>query len=256
MPETMEKKMQTPEHTDDLDLVAHRFEWARIRLNLRVVEVVCEAGFDNVEKGCQKLRDIEDGQPQPPSIYARFARVLNIDLDKLEEDLKQQRHERHRRFRQEIPPPQLGDLLQSARHKAEMSVEEVASRTQGAVSPKRLHRLEGGRDRFPTDDEIEALAAALSIKEEAIRAVYERERRVYDEQDKAPKLVMRALPGFYVNVSLPQPASTKQQLDYAMEYSRELNKKVCLVFTDGRSIYINPDGERSETFDPPSMSIG
>lgn len=248
--------MKTPEHDDDLELVAHRFEWARIRLNLNVEDVVREAGYEDIDKGCRRLRNLEDGKPQPESIYARFGQVLDIDLEQLAEDLEQQRRHRYEKDRQQMPPRELGALLESARDREDLTVEQAASRTDEIVSVRRLRRLEGGRDRFPSDAEIEALAQALSVSVEAIRNVCERERRIYDRRGDEPLLIMRAVPGFYTTTPLPQPSSTLQKLQYAQQFAKEKNVSVCLVFPDRRSVYIDPDGNRCESHRPPSMSVG
>lgn len=247
--------MKTPEHTEELDLVAHRFEWARIRLNLRVVEVVLEAGYENENKGCRRLRAIEDADPQPTPVYPRFAGVLGIDLEELVEELEQQRQQRLERHRQQMPPREFGALLESARESAEMTVEQVAAGTEGVINSERCHRLEAGRARLPSDREIEALAEPLGVDTRALRQAASRERKVYDRHDNSPTFVIRAVPGFYVNSPLPQPASTKQHLEYATNFAVEKGFRVCLVFFDGRSVYIEPNRSQSESFDPPSMSV-
>ncbi len=252
--------MKLPIHSEELDHVAHRFEWARIQLNLRVVEVVREAGYKNTNRGCRRLRAIENASPQNHiSVYERFAHVLDIDLDELEEELEEVREDRRRRIRQDMPPRILGTLLEKARRRLELTEPEVIARTDLEPADhyeRRFRRLEAGKARFPTAPEIEHFARALSIPAQAIRQAFEKERLVYDRCDDCPHLILRAIPGVAVTLPIPSRRSTKWYLEYADEYASHRRAKVCLVFKDGRSVYINPDGTRSECFEPPYMTIG
>lgn len=247
--------MQSPEHPEDLNHIAHRFQWARIRLNLRVAEVARETGCENIDEGCRSLRAIEDAEPQPAGIYERFARVLDIDLGELTEALHEKRRHRLEKLRQDLPPRRLGKLLETVLDREEMTVEQAAASTTGEVDPNRLHRLVKGRDRLPTDGEIEALAEALDIDPQALRNARMWERDVYDRRGDVPRLIVRAVPGFYVAQPLFEPGSTKEYLDYAARFARDRQTKVCLVFGDGRSVYIDPDGSRHESFESPSMNL-
>ncbi len=255
MPETMEKTMNTPEHHEDLQLVAHHFEWARIRLNLHIIEVARQADCDDIDNGCTQLREIENATPQPAEVYARFAPVLNIDLDGLEEQLQQRRDRRLEQHRQDIPARRLGAVLESVRTNADMSVDQVVDGTDGLVGTRRYHRLEKGRDRLPSGAELQALAKSFDIDVDALRWAAAQQRRVYDRLTDTPTFVARAVPGFYVTSPLPQPASTKQHLDYATTFARQKCVQVCLVFADSRSVYIKPDGTRRERFEPPSTTV-
>ncbi len=252
--------MKLPTHKEELDHVAHRFEWARITLNLRVVEVVREAGYENINKGCRRLSAIEDGSPQPHiSVYERFAHILDIDLELLQEELEEIREARRRRIRQDMPPRILGALFEQARRELNLTEEEIVARTELEPTDhyeRRLRRLDSGKARFPTDDEIDEFARALSLSPEAIGRAFEKERRYYDRRDDIPFFILRAIPGVAINLSFPHPMSTKMHLDYATRYAADRKAKVCLVFGDGRSVYINPDGTRSECYEPPHMTIG
>lgn len=254
----MEVFMKLPTCKSELDHVAHRFEWARLRLNLRIVEVVRETGTQNINKGCRRLRAIENGSPQPLSIYNSFAPVLDIDLDELHEELEDIREQRRQKIRQDMPPRILGALLEKGRQSLDLVEDEVIART--ALEPpedyvRRFRRLEAGKARFPTDDEIEAFGSVLLISPKAIRRAFEKERRPYDRRDDGPELLLRAIPAVAVRLPIPHNRSTKWYLDYAGEYAEDRQVKVCLVFGDGRSVYINPNGTRIECYQPPHMTL-
>lgn len=259
MPETMEDLMKLPTAKEELDHIAQRFQWARLTLNLRIEEAVGEAGSDDIDDGCQRLRAIENSTPQPDiGTYERFARVLDIDLDELHEELEALREQRRRTIRQDLPPRILGRLIEAARQKLGLTDTEIVDRTQLAPTKRyerRLRRLEAGKARFPTDDEIEAFAPALSVSTEAMRRAFEEERRVYDRRHDGPRLFMRVMPAVSASVPIPDSRSTKWYLDYADDYARDRAAKVCLVFGDERSVYINPDGTRTERYQPPRMAL-
>ena len=246
---------KAPRNTEDLEWLAHQFRWARIGLNLRVIDVVRESDCDDIKEGCRKLRGIESGSPQTPADYRRFASALDIDWDDLCGELDKRQSQHTQRWHQDLPPRRLGSLLASIRRRRDLSVEDVVARTQDIISPERLQRLEGGSDRLLGDDEIEALACALDIDAKSLRGAAADERRVYDERGDKPRLILRGVPGFYVEIPLPTPASTAAYLDYAARLAREKNKSVCLVFGDNRSVYFDSHGTRRESHRPPSMKL-
>lgn len=251
--------MKPPTQKEELEHVAHRFRWARLTLNLRVIEVADEAGYTDIDEGCRTLRAIEDGAPQPLiGVYERFAHVLDIDLDDLEAELETLREKRRQKIRQDVPRRILGSLIETSRRRLDLTEEEVIALTQLVPADhykRRLRRLEAGKARFPTDIETEQFARALRIPPQAIRRAFGKERRIYDRRDDTPELIMHAMPTVGASVPLPDSRSTKWYLDYAEEYARDNEAKVCLVFGDGRSVYIDPDGTRAESYKPPRTAL-
>ena len=245
--------MDRPIHNDDLSFLAHRFQSTRIRLNLRVPEVLDEADY---RMGCDHVRDIERGKPVPDAVYERIAQVLEIDFEKLTDELRNRCEERLRVPPQDLPPRVLGKLLASARNNAGLTVEETISRT--GLSPsqtyeRRLRRLEAGRDRLPAPHVLEALADALGISPYRLFDAYMKECEYYDEMGGQPNLIIRAMAAVYLPQPLPQGLDTAVYLDQAAAFSVEVNRRVALVFPDKRSVYIRPDGLRAESFRPPTM---
>ncbi len=249
---------------EDLSYIAHLFESARIKLNLRRVEVVREAGYKNTAKGCRRLKHIEGGEQEALPVYERFAHVLDIDWEEVKEEIRERRRKRREERDQLLPPRRLGSLLRKARERKELSVEEVIDRVEDSTNlseearerwERRFRRLESGSARFPSEVELRAFAGALEVPTEGLRCAAIDERAVYDRQRGVPQCIIRAVPGFYVQKKLPQGCSTLDAIDYAENFSDETNLKVCLVFPDRRALYFNPKTGRHENFTPPSMRL-
>lgn len=263
---------------EDLSYIAHLFKSTRIKLNLRVVEVVREAGYKNIAKGCRRLRHIERGkEKEAVPVYKRFAQVLDIDWEELKEELRERSRKRRDARDRHLPPPRLGSLLRQARERRELSVEEVIDRIdfsdkipedadeealEEALEEakkrwrRRLRRLESGEARFPSEVELRAFAGALKVTTAGLRCAAIDERAVYDKQRGVPECIIRAVPGFYVQKKLPQGCSTLDAIDYAENFSDETNIRVCLIFPDRRALYFNPRTGRHENFRRPSMRLG
>ena len=258
---------------EDLSYIAHLFKSTRIKLNLRAVEVVREAGYKNTAKGCRRLKHIEGGKKKEAvPVYKRFAHVLDIDWEEFKEELRERSRKRREEWDRHLPPRRLGSLLRKARERKELSVEEVIDKIdfsdkipedadEEALEEakvrwrRRLRRLESGSARFPSEVELRAFAGALEVPTEGLRCAAIDERAVYDRQRGVPQCIIRAVPGFYVQKKLPQGCSTLDAIDYAENFSDETNLKVCLVFPDRRALYFNPKTGRHENFTPPSMRL-
>ncbi len=246
-------------HVDDLRFLGDRFKEARKRLGLRRVELVREAGYKNINKGCRRIRHIESGEPPMADrrVFERFAHALDLQLDELfgrieqrEKMRRQEELERHKLW--------VGTLLNRAREQKGWGVEQTIDKA--GLSPaekyaRRLRRFESGEYRFPMDDELEALCEALEIP--GLKALYARQKECeyYDRLDKKPRIVARLMPAFYNRVRYPEHFGTDRTLRFAADFSEEHGFRVCVTFSDGRAVYIEPDGYRFESNRQPTMTI-
>ena len=263
----MEPHMQRPIDRDDLNHLATLFQSTRIRLNLTIIDVVREAGYKNTNKGCRHLRHLERSRELPSDeIYQRFAQVLDIDFTELEADIAARREARRTIPPQDLPPRILGALLERARQAAGLTHKELTEALGWLprdIRERRLRRLEAGRDRFPSNTELQELASALSLSIDTLKAARHQEYAHYDNLKKAPKFIFRAMPAIYITQSLPDDlnpatasAATAGAIAYAEEFATLRGFNTCLVFPDSRSLYLFPSGSRSESFEPPQMRLG
>jgi hypothetical protein len=139
--------------------------------------------------------------------------------------------------------------------RGEAPLAEEAGLAPTAKHERRLRRMESGECRFPMLDEFEVLTEALDISGPKAFWAYQKECRYYDD-GVAPTIVARLMPAVYNRVSYPKNLSTQDVIEFAMEFSADEGFKVCVTFDDGRALYIEPNGDRSETWQGPSMTIG
>ncbi len=247
-------------HVDDLEFLGDRFKEARERLGLRRVELVREAGYKNTNKGCRRIRHIERGEPPlaDERVLRRFAHVLELDLEALWDEVRQ-RHRARLEAEREGHELWLGGLLRRAREEAGLTVEETIERAglePSARFERRLRKFETGEYRFAMQHELEGLCGALDIRELKAFAALQKECEYYDDLDGRPTVVLRLIPAFYTTKTYPDHFTTADVLEFASEFSAEKGLKVCVVFPDKRSVFIERDGYHFETWEPPSMSIG
>ncbi len=247
-------------HVDDLSFLGHRFKEARERLELSRVELVREAGYKNTNKGCRRIRHIERGDPPLADVRVlrRFAHVLELDLEALWRAVRQ-RHKARLEAEREAHEVWLGSLLRSAREEAGLTVEETIERA--GLEPRgrferRLRKLETGEYRFAMQDELEGLCGALDIRELRAFAALQKECEYYDDLDGRPTIVLRLVPAFYTTKTYPDHFTAADVLDFAREFSADKGLKVCVVMQDKRSVFIEQGAYHTETWEPPSMSIG
>lgn len=247
-------------HVDDLRFLGDRFKQARRQLGLRRVELVREAGYENINKGCRRILHIERGEPPlaDKRVLERFAHVLDLDLEELFDEIRQREEER-REEQSKHQKVWLGTLLKRARKQKGWNIEKVVE--EAKLSPvdkyaKRLRYFESGEYRFPMMDELEALADALDISGLKALAAFKRECEYYDRLDKKPSIVARLMPAFYNTLSYPEHYDTERILRFAEEFSAKHGFKVCVTLPQNRSVYVEPDGYRFELPQEPTMTIG
>ena len=238
-------------HVDDLRFIGERFEAARRRVGLSRVELVREAGYENTAKGCRRIRNIERGEATDGDLRTleRFAWVLEIDLDQLEERIEE-RVEGRRRRELERHPAWLGRMLRSARERSGSSREEVV-RAAG-LEPveryaRRLERYESAEWRFPADEELEALCGALGVPVATGRATLRQECAYYDELDGQPVVALKGVPGVAVPLEYPRPTCTERVFAFAERRANEEGRQVVTTLADGRSVFFEPGGDRFES---------
>lgn len=240
---------------EDISFVTHIYQSARIRLNLTIGDVAKELGGSE-RKWRRKVRDLERGHRlEAMEDYLQIGEVLEIDLEELGQTLAQRREERRRVAPLDTPPQILGVLLEQKRVELDLSHREILETLGWSLSERRLRSLLVGRHRFPSDAELETLSGVLDLELDVLKSARSAEYAYYDESEVPPQLIVRAMAAIYGRAPLPEEADTASQIEYAEAFSAEHKRNVCLVFGDGRSLYIYPDGSRSERFEAPSMRI-
>ncbi len=245
-------------HVDDLRFLGAQFKQAREALGLRRVDVVREAGYQNLEKGCRRLIDIERAEKlEDERVLERFAHVLDLDLELLwaEVDRREDARCAERRRRQKM---WVGTLLEHAREQKGWTLQQVVE--AAGLSPveqyaRRLERFEAGEYRFPMRDELEALCDALDVPFKIGVHALAKECDFYDRLDAKPRVVARLMPAVYSELSYPGGVTTAEVLAFAAAFSADRGLRVCVTFSGGRSVYLEPDGYRFESWEGPAMYI-
>lgn len=242
-------------YDNDLGFLGQRFKEARKAAGLRHIEVVREAGYKNINKGCRRIIEIERAErKQTGAVYERFAHVLAMDLEELTEALLHERHLVDKEWRENLPPAILGDVLRAARRRAGMDIDEVVHRCglEGLRTTRsRIARLESGEARFPSWGERYRLADTLSIKQDVLDRAYEEECALYDGQGTLYAL-FRAVPTVPAIKRISGGLRTKEAISYARKLASEVGREVIVVFPDFRHLYISSGGSRREKLQPPS----
>lgn len=151
----------------------------------------------------------------------------------------------------------LGELFRARRAALGWSLGEVARRLGTKNVSKacnRVVRLE--REGEVEDHFLPRLAATLDVDEyavrEAIRAdrlAYERAWEEWADQPVPPTVVLRAIPGFMVGVSVPPDATTPEAVvTFAQALAARLKKKVFVSLSRRETVGITETGEINGRF--------
>jgi hypothetical protein len=112
----------------------------------------------------------------------------------------------------------------------------------------RIQRFEDSGDIHP--DLFEKLSALLAVDSSTIDALIEQDRRTFFAEWNAwanepirPHLVIRAIPGVYVQNDLPENVTEREAEEFAAAEARRLRAKVWLVLSRRFSIRFDKDGQ-------------
>jgi transcriptional regulator with XRE-family HTH domain len=165
----------------------------------------------------------------------------------------------------------LGEWFWGIRRERGWSLAEVARRLGYANVSKgcnKVLRLE--REGVVDDDFLRRLAAVLGISDGVVRYLIRADRLAYQRaweewagQPVPVRVVVRAVPGFMVELSPPADAATPEQVvAFGRDYAARHRKKVFVLLSRRESVGITEAGEINGTFhatpesDPsPSMSL-
>lgn len=250
-------------HEDDASWLGKRFEEAREEAGLEIAECAREVGFVDCDEGVEQIRIIEAGEDVLPEIdmLRQVADVLGVDLERLWSEVE---HRRKQRL-EAGPPKVLGTLLQHRREAMGWTVHQVVE--ESGLEPvddyrKWLESLESGRVRFPAAGELRALCTGLDLSEERAIAALKQEGAYYDRLGNGPRFIERYMPAMYGEITSrlapgeDDDVETLRALEIAEEYAEAQGRSVAVVLGDGRSIYIDGNGQRRESLQAPAMVVG
>lgn len=111
------------------------------------------------------------------------------------------------------------------------------------------------------------LAAALGLPWQSMQEIEQAADQAWQAWLDEPvpmKLIVRAIPGCYTNQRLPENVTTPQEAEaFARDLARRIQKRMCLVVSRRKSIWIGYHGEIEKVtetqfgeLNEPSMSIG
>ncbi len=151
----------------------------------------------------------------------------------------------------------LGNLFERARGGLGLRIVDVARQAGYANLNKGIRRyanIEDGDDVFPSKIVYQRFATVLGLDELAILAAMVDD---FEELDRPvpPRLVIRVTPCFHQQRSLPPDCSRQEAEAIAVDVARKENRKVCLVLSRLRALYIEPDGKRFEAYGLPASSL-
>lgn len=166
----------------------------------------------------------------------------------------------------------LGEWFWGIRRERGWSLAEVSRRlgyTNVSKACNKVLRLE--REGVVDDEFLRRLAAVLGISEGVVRYLIRADRLAYlkaweewVEQPTPIRLVMRAVPGFMVEMALPADVTTPEQaVAHGQAVAARFHKKVFVILSRRETVGITETGEINgrfqvtPDFDPsPYMSMG
>ncbi|MCZ2343417.1 MAG: hypothetical protein LC104_16735 [Bacteroidales bacterium] len=166
----------------------------------------------------------------------------------------------------------LGEWFQGRRLELGWSLGEVGRRLgykNVSKAANKLLRFE--RDGVVADDFLRKLAALYSITDGVVRYLIRADRLAYLEEwrqwadEPVPiRVVVRAVPGFTVELPVPAEVTTPEQaVAFGQDYAAQRRKKVFVILSRRETVGITEDGEINGRFlatpesDPcPSMKLG
>lgn len=152
----------------------------------------------------------------------------------------------------------LADLLRERRQARDLRVVEVIEKAGCSTLEEGcdyLRAIERGEVRIPEPTALERFAQALELDEEAVRVALEEELEILHGPSR-PQIIVRLMPAFYTGLEYPEGLSDEEVVEFAAAFSKKRRKRVCVVLSPVRSVYVEPDGRRETKSGAPSMRIG
>lgn len=142
----------------------------------------------------------------------------------------------------------LGKLLWKSRLKERITCYTIArgmGYTNTNKGARKYLRWERGEE-YPAKEQLQQLIQVMKLNPKQVQKAVERDRRDYEKWLDEPipiTLVVRMTAGFYVDVEVPENLSPEEAEEWAREYARKANLRVCLVKSRRESIYFDKNGD-------------
>jgi transcriptional regulator with XRE-family HTH domain len=119
---------------------------------------------------------------------------------------------------------------------------------------RRLRRIEDGSDPLPDERRLAPFAKALGLDGEAVLLALCSDFDALDAPMQ-PQVVIRWMPAFYGRMALPEGCTEERAVELAKRFSAEQGLRCCVMLSRVRSIYVEPNGTETLSFQPPGCSI-
>lgn len=142
----------------------------------------------------------------------------------------------------------LANLLWESRFKKRITCNVIA-RGIGYVNTnkgvRKYLRWERGEE-YPEEEQLNQLIQVMKLDPIEVEKAVTQDLRDYERWLDEPvpmTLVVRMMAGFYVDVKVPETLSPEEAEEWAREYARRANLRVCLVKSRRESVYIDKNAE-------------
>lgn len=156
----------------------------------------------------------------------------------------------------------LANLLWNSRFEKRITCYTIArgmGYTNTNKGARKYLRWERGEE-YPEKQELEKLIKLMKLNLKQVERAVERDRKDFEKWLDEPipmTLVVRMMPAVYVDVKAPENLSPEEAEEWAREYARKANLRVCLVKSRRESIYFDKNGEVEFTIrERPHMMMG
>jgi hypothetical protein len=151
----------------------------------------------------------------------------------------------------------LGRLFSQARSKLGIGIVDVARRAGYRNLNKGMRRytqIENGSDIFPVEIIRQRFCKVLGLDDADLLGAMAAD---FEELDRPvpPRLIVRLAFAFYVEEPLPEGCTREEAEAYAERVARERDRSVCVTLSEIRSLFISPNGKKSEAYCVPVSTL-